>query len=306
MDIDNQEFRAGFVAVIGRPNVGKSTLINTLLKQKIAAVSPRPQTTRRRQLGILTLPNTQVVLVDTPGLHKPLHKLGEAMNRVAEETLEDADLLVWLVDISVPPTEEDGLVAERLKGLQSAASVLLVLNKVDLINSDNLAERQSEYQALLPDAIPLVVTARQMESLKPLLDEIIKRMPLGMPFYDEDQITDLFEREIAVDLIREAALTHLREEVPHSIAVRIEEYSERSETTAYILATIFVERESHKGIVIGERGGMLKKIGTSARISIEEMSGRTVFLELRVKVRKNWRDDPAALRLFGYIPEESG
>ena len=306
MDIDNQEFRAGFVAVIGRPNVGKSTLINTLLKQKIAAVSPRHQTTRRRKLGILTLPTTQVVLVDTPGLHKPLHKLSEAMNRVAEETLEDADLLVWLVDISVPPTEEDGLVAERLKGLQSAASVLLVLNKVDLINSDNLAERQSEYQALLPDAIPLVVTARQMESLKPLLDEIIKRMPLGMPFYDEDQITDLFEREIAVDLIREAALTHLREEVPHSIAVRIEEYSERSETTAYILATIFVERESHKGIVIGERGGMLKKIGTSARISIEEMSGRTVFLELRVKVRKNWRDDPAALRLFGYIPEESG
>jgi len=304
LEVESQGFRAGFVAVIGRPNVGKSTLINALLRQKVAAVSPRPQTTRRRQLGILTLPNAQVVLVDTPGLHIPQHQLGEAMNRAAVEALEDMDLILWMVDASVRPTEEDRLVADRLKNLRILPQVLLVLNKQDLIGAEGLSRRQQEYLDLLPSATLLAISAIQAGSLSTLLDAVVERMPEGLPFYDEDQITDLYEREIAVDLIREAALIHLREEVPHAIAVRIEEYTERSETNAYIMATIFVERDSHKAMVIGEGGAMLKKIGTTARKSIEEMSGRKIFLELHVKVRKNWRNDPAALRQFGYSIED--
>lgn len=297
---ENAVYRAGFVTVVGRPNVGKSTLINTYLQQKVAAVSPRPQTTRRKQLGILTLASAQIVFVDTPGLHKPVHKLGEYMNQVASDTLSDADVIVWMVDASIPPTDEDRIVAERIASAGEQRQVILALNKMDLLKSEQAAEREQQYHALLPEALPFQLSAITGKNSGELLEKIITLLPPGQPFYDEEQVTDLYERDIAADLIREAALIHLREEVPHSIAVRIDEYKERSETGAFIRATLFVEKESQKGIVIGKGGEMLKKIGAAARKQIEAMSGRKVFLEINVKVNKNWRDSSDALRLFGY------
>jgi GTP-binding protein Era len=292
--------KAGYAAIVGRPNVGKSTLLNYFLGQKIAAVSPRPQTTRRKQLGILTLENAQVIFVDTPGLHKPHHKLGEYMNEEASSALDDADVIVWMVEVNVLPTEEDILIGQRLAEKRQLPPTLLALNKADLLQDDRLSEHQAAYQSLLPQAVPYLVSAAKGQGCPELLLAILSHLPDGDPFYSEEEITDFYEREIAAELIREAALLHLREEVPHGIAVRIDEFTERGETGAHIHATLFVEKESHKGIVIGQGGEMLKKIGIEARQEIEKMSGRKVFLELRVKVNKNWRSNVDALRLMGY------
>jgi GTP-binding protein Era len=280
--------------------VGKSTLINALLGQKIAAVSPKPQTTRKIQLGILTRPDAQIVFMDTPGIHKPVHKLGEFMNEAAVETLEDADLILWLVDATSGPNEEDEIVAARLRDSKSDAPVLLALNKVDLISGEALAANQAAYQKLLARAVPLRISAMNGYQTDMLVREMVEHMPEGEAFYSEDQVTDLYERDIAAELIREAALLHLRDEVPHSLAVRIDEFRERGESSAYLAATLLVERDSQKGIVIGKGGEMLKAIGSTARREIESMSGRKIFLELRVKVNKNWRNDPFVLKLLGY------
>lgn len=300
------EHKAGFVAVVGRPNVGKSTLMNYYLKQKVAAVSPRPQTTRRRQLGILSLPEAQVVFVDTPGIHKPIHKLGEFMNQVAYEALQDADLVLWLVDSASQPTLEDELVATRLREIRSKGPlpVLLTLNKADQLTPTQRLERKAAYLALLPGVETLFISASSGDGCQNLMDIILEHMPLGAPFYEEDQITDLYEREIAADLVREAVLRHLKDEVPHAVAVRIDEFTERSEDTAYIAATLLIEREAHKGILIGKGGEMLKQIGTTARKEIESMSGRKIFLDLHVKVMENWRDNPYILKTLGYVTEK--
>jgi GTPase len=296
-------FKSGYVTLVGRPNVGKSTLLNSLVDQKVAAVSARPQTTRQRQLGILTLPNAQLVFMDTPGIHIPRHKLGEYMNEVAEATLEDADVIVWLVDATVMPTEEDEIISKKLAGLQERSRMILVLNKIDLIPKEQVPEYERAYGSLLADVQILSISARAGLNKDRLLAAMLEHLPVGEPFFAEDQITDLNERDIAADLIREAALLHLREEVPHAVAVRMDEFTERDENTAYIAATLFVEKESQKGIVIGRGGEMLKRIGSTARQEIEVMSGRKIFLELRVKVNKNWRSSPEALKQFGFTTD---
>ena len=294
-------FKAGFISVMGRPNVGKSTLINSLLGQKIAAVSPRPQTTRKQQLGILTDDESQLVFVDTPGLHKPHHKLGKYMNKEAIDALDDADLILFMVDITqTPPHKEDYLLVDLLEKLESPPKVILAINKVDRIAKDEVIERTREYQTLLPSALAIPISAGRGDGLDNLLQEFRQQVPEGTPFYPPELVTNLYEREIAADLIRATALVHLQNEVPHAIAIRIDEYTERGERGAYIRATLIVERESQKGIVIGENGRMIKRIGTHARTQIENMSERKVFLQLRVKVRKNWRNNESALRQFGF------
>jgi GTP-binding protein Era len=294
------DFRSGFIAILGKPNVGKSTLVNTLLGQKIAAVSPRPQTTRRRQLGILTLPEAQLVFVDTPGVHIPRHKLGEFFNQEAEAALDGVDVVLFMVDAGQEPDDEDRRVAEVLSRLRRKPAMILGLNKIDKVPSRGWEAVQSMYQALVPDFPLLAFSAATRQGLDELLAALVSRLPVRPLEYPEDQITDLYEREIAVELIREAALVFLQKEVPHALAVRLDEFSERENGTAYIAATLLVERDSQKGIVIGEGGSMLRKIGTAARKEIESMSGRKVFLELRVKVEKDWRDNEDALRRLGY------
>jgi len=294
-------FRSGFVSVMGRPNVGKSTLINALMGQKIAAVSPRPQTTRHQQLGIVTTDEMQMIFIDTPGLHKARHKLGKYMNEEAAAAIEESDVLLFLADASQnPPHEEDHILIDLLKEIRNPPPVVFALNKMDRVPGEERAERIAIYQELLPEVEILPISALTGEGLNELLETLKGYLPEGEMYYPEDQITDLYERDIAADLIRESALVLLRDEVPHAMAVRIDEYTERGDHGAYIAATLFVERDSQKGIVIGRDGRMLKAIGTRARKEIEAMSGRKVFLDLRVKVRKNWRNDEKSLRRFGF------
>lgn len=295
------DFRTGFIAIVGRPNVGKSTLVNALLGQKIAAVSPKPQTTRKRQLGILTSEKYQLVFVDTPGMHNPRHKLGKFLNREAEESLEGVDAILWLVDGAVKPTEEDQQIASLLSKLPRRTHLVLAANKMDLIPAEALTRNLEAYQLLARrDAKAISISAAQNQNLDELIELLVSLSPFRVPEFDEEQVTDSYERDIAADLIREACLHKLREEVPHGVGVRIDEFKERENGMLYIGATIFVERDSQKGIVIGEGGKMLKAIGSAARKEIEAMGGRPVFLELRVKVLKDWRNNENALQRLGY------
>jgi GTP-binding protein Era len=292
--------RSGFVAVGGRPSVGKSTLVNAFLGQAVAPVSPRPQTTRRRQLGILTLPAAQVIFVDTPGIHQPRHKLGERMNAAAEAAFRDADVLLAIFDLTRPPTPEDERVADTIRAIHPVPPTLMALNKLDAAPAGRLAHRRAAFHSLLPEAEVFPISAARGDGRDELLTRIVALLPLGPRYYPEEDITDSYEREIAADLIRAAAMRLLRDEVPHGILVLVDEFKERNGGGAYIAATLLVERESHKGIVIGKGGAMLRRIGTEARKEIEALLGRRVFLETRVKVQAGWRDDERALKRFGF------
>ncbi|MCX7855774.1 MAG: GTPase Era [Anaerolineae bacterium] len=293
--------RSGFVAVIGRPNVGKSTLMNQLLGHKVAIVSPRPQTTRTCIRGILTRPDAQIIFVDTPGLHKPLHKLGEVMVASAASAIPDADVVLFVVDVSVMPTEEDQMIARMIRQ-RTSNPVILVLNKMDLLPPERVKLHTEAYWALVPDHAGWMMTiATEAVNLDKLLDIVIAHLPEGPRYYPGDLITDQTEREIAAELVREQVLRFTHEEVPHSVAVVVEEYKERETGGVYIAATIYVEKESQKGILIGAGGQMLRRIGTAAREEIERMVGGRVYLDLWVKVSKNWRRDMQRVRRMGYV-----
>ncbi|MFN3763477.1 MAG: GTPase Era, partial [Anaerolineae bacterium] len=288
--------RSGFVAVIGRPNVGKSTLMNQLLGHKVAIVSPRPQTTRTCIRGILTRPDAQIIFVDTPGLHRPLHKLGEVMVASAASAIPDADVVLFVVDVSVMPTEEDRMIARMIRE-RTSNPVILVLNKMDLLPPERVKPHTEAYWALVPDHAGWMMTiATEAVNLDKLLSIIIAHLPEGPRYYPGDLMTDQTEREIAAELIREQVLRFTHEEVPHSVAVVVEEYKERETGGVYIAATIYVEKESQKGILIGAGGQMLRRIGTAAREEIERMVGGRVYLDLWVKVSKNWRRDMRQVR----------
>lgn len=294
--------RSGFVAVVGRPNVGKSTLLNTYLGQPVHAVSSKPQTTQVRQLGILTLDEAQVIFVDTPGIHEPHHKLGEVMDSVATGVIRDADVTLVLFDVGEPPSPDDERVAARVRSVEPTPVVIVALNKIDILPSDDGSERLEQFRALLANAdLHLEISATRGDNRQELLQEILARLPEGPPYYPDADITDRYERDIAADFIRAAAMELLHQELPHSIAVRIDEFNERGEEGAHIAATLFVERESQKGIVIGKGGQMIREIGTQARKGIEAMSGRSVYLDLRVKVLPGWRNDPEKLERVGIV-----
>lgn len=298
--LTHPEYRAGFIAVIGKPNVGKSTLMNVLLQQKIAAVSPRPQTTRKQQLGILTTEQAQIIFVDTPGFHTPRHKLGEKMVKAARKAIEDADGLLFLLDGSEPLSQEDIDLANELQPYQATKPLVIALNKIDIAKEEFLEQAETLIEERFPNARVIQISCLRGDNLDHLIALLLECLPVSEPLYPEDQITDYYERDIAAELIREAALHILRDEVPHGIAVRIDQYQEKDENLAVIDATIIVEKETHKAIVIGAGGNMIKKIGTQARQEIEAMSGKKVFLNLHVKVQKNWRKNETYLKWLGY------
>jgi GTP-binding protein Era len=315
------DHRSGYVAVIGRPNVGKSTLMNHFLGQKIAIVSHKPQTTRNQILGILTLPSTfdpkpiegcppaQVIFVDTPGIHQPHHKFGEYLTETALDAIPDADVIVWLVDASEPPSSEDGLVAEALHETrvkaqqqgQAMAPVLLALNKIDLLSPKDLPGLEQPFLGLYPADDWLLLSATRGDNRTELLRRIINHLPPGPRYFPEEQVTDQQTRFIAGELIREAALNVLHQEVPHALAVQVIDFKPRHEKLTYVSANLIVERTSQKKIVIGQKGKTLKKIGQLARPQIEALVETKVYLDLWIKVRPKWRKKENELRWLGYL-----
>jgi GTP-binding protein Era len=289
-------YRAGFVAIVGRPNVGKSTLLNALLGQKVAIVSPKPQTTRAQIRGILSRLDAQIVFVDTPGIHTPRNRLGTMMVDQARRAIPDADVVCFLVDMTAPPGRLDERIAAMVR--RSRAPRLLVLNKIDRPHRDGQRHLEA-YRALGPWDMELAVSALRHEGLETLLNEIVRRLPYGPQLYPEGQVTDQSSRERVAELVREQVLRLTDQEVPHGVAVEVEEWEEK-EQAVYIRMTIYVEKESQKGILIGAGGAMLKQIGTRARKGVEAEVGRPVYLDLWVKTRQNWRDDPNALHWLGY------
>lgn len=274
--------------------------MNAFLGQKIAIVSPKPQTTRHTQLGILTAPDYQMVFVDTPGMHRPRNKLGEYLVETATRALRDADVILFIVDVSVLPHSDDVQLAEKIKNRPGAAPVLLALNKSDLLRPADVIAHTDAYRALAPEAPWMLVSATRGDNLDRLRQMLVDALPEGPPLYAEDELTQTHLRDLAAELIREAALNALEQEVPHGVAVEIEAFDESRPDLVRIGALLYVERESHKPIVIGKGGSKLKEIGTRARQEIENLLQQKVFLEIRVKVRKDWRDDERAVRQFGY------
>jgi GTP-binding protein Era len=297
---NQKDFRSGFIAIVGRPNVGKSTLMNCLLGEKISIISDKPQTTRNRIRGILTRPDAQLVFIDTPGIHKPLHKMNEVMVKTALGTYTEVDVIMLLVEATEKPGAGDKFIIESLKKV--ATPVLLIINKVDLIAKERLLPLMQELNGLYPFAEIIPVSALKQD-LGGLVDALLKRVPKGPKYFPDDQLSDQPERFIVAEIIREKVFELTKDEIPYSTAVVIEQVKEERALTR-IDATIFVERDSQKGIVIGKNGALLKEIGTRARLDAEKLLGVKVFLQLWVKVKKGWRDDDHMLRNVGIIEEE--
>jgi GTP-binding protein Era len=295
--------KSGFVTLVGRPNVGKSTLLNAFLAQKVAIVTPRPQTTRTRQLGIITTDTYQMIFIDTPGMMKPRHKLDEFMMETAVETLEDADVILWLVDGSELPGAGDRAIARELANVKRG-KVILGINKADLLKPEQVMPHTEAYRALLPDAPWILFSAAQGNGRDELFQMLVDALPEGPRFYPPDQITDTYIRDIAAELIREQIMLQLRDEIPYAVAVKVIDFKERANGTTYISANVFVERDNHKRILIGKKGAQLKALGEAARKEIEELVEGKVFLELWVKVQPKWRHDDKTLKRLGYTLDD--
>ena len=296
-----EDFKSGFVTLIGRPNVGKSTLMNHLIGQKIAITSNKPQTTRNRIQTVLTTEEGQIVFVDTPGIHKAKNKLGEYMVNIAERSLNEVDVVLWLVEPSAFIGAGDRHIIEQLKKVKTP--VVLVINKIDMVKKEEILTFIDAYRKEYDFAEIVPVSARSGDNTDELIKVILKYLPYGPQFYDEDTVTDQPERQIVAELIREKALHCLNEEIPHGIAVAIDRMK-AERRVMHIDATIICERDSHKGIIIGKQGAMLKKIGSNARFELERMLEAKVNLKLWVKVKKDWRDSDFLIKNFGYDKKE--
>ena len=296
------EFRSGFAAIVGRPNVGKSTLMNHLVGQKIAITSAKPQTTRSQIRTVYTCPEGQIIFLDTPGIHKAESRLGEYMDDVALETLSQADVILWLVEPSNFSGAGEKYIASQLK-LQKKP-VILVMNKIDTVEKKDVPQYMERYRALYPFDEIIPVSALRSVNIDSVLEAVFAHLPEGPMYYDEETVTDQTMRSLAAEIIREKALRCLKEEVPHGIAVEILSMKERERKTNDMIwdieAVIITEKDSHKGIIIGKGGSMLKRIATQARLAIEEMAGQHVNLKVFVKVRKDWRDNVGILKSLGY------
>lgn len=296
-----KDYKSGFVTLIGRPNVGKSTLMNYLIGQKIAITSNKPQTTRNRIQTVLTTEEGQIVFVDTPGIHKAKNKLGEYMVNVAEKTLNEVDVVLWLVEPTTFIGAGEQHIAKQLKKVRTP--VILVINKIDSVKREEVFPAIGAYKDIYDFAEIVPVSARSGDNTDELIRVVMKHLPYGPQFYDEDTVTDQPERQIVAELIREKALHCLQDEIPHGIAVAIDQMKAKGRIM-HIEATIICERDSHKGIIIGRQGNMLKKIGSTARYEIEKMLEMQVNLKLWVKVKKDWRDSEFLMKNFGYREEE--
>lgn len=298
-----ENFKSGFVAIIGRPNVGKSTLMNHLIGQKIAITSKKPQTTRNKIQTVYTCEDGQIIFLDTPGIHKAKNKLGEYMVNVAEQTLKDVDVILWLVEPTTYIGAGEKHIAEQLQ--KTSLPVILVINKVDTVKKEDILQVIDNYRKLYDFAEIMPASALRGQNTKDIVNSLFKYMPYGPMFYDEDTVTDQPQRQIVAEIIREKALHALDEEIPHGIAVTIEKMRERKgQHIVDIEATIICERDSHKGIIIGKQGSMLKKIGSNARFEIEKMLEERVNLKIWVKVKKDWRDSDTLMKNFGYNKKE--
>ena len=296
-----ENYKSGFATLIGRPNVGKSTLMNYLIGQKVAITSNKPQTTRNRIQTVLTRPEGQIVFVDTPGIHKAKNKLGEYMVNIARHSLDDVDAALWLVEPSTFIGAGERHIMEQLKKITTP--VVLVINKIDMVKKEEVLTCIDAYRKEYDFAEIVPVSARSGENTEELIRVILQYLPYGPQFYDEDTITDQPERQIVAELIREKALHCLEDEIPHGIAVAIDRMKMQKKGM-HIDATVICERDSHKGIIIGKQGAMLKKIGSTARFEIEKMLGCRANLKLWVKVQKNWRDSDFLMKNFGYTKDE--
>lgn len=298
-----ENFKSGFVAIIGRPNVGKSTLMNHLIGQKIAITSKKPQTTRNKIQTVYTCEDGQIIFLDTPGIHKAKNKLGEYMVNVAEQTLKDVDVILWLVEPTTYIGAGEKHIAEQLQ--KTSLPVILVINKVDTVKKEDILQVIDNYRKLYDFAEIIPASALRGQNTKDIVNSLFKYMPYGPMFYDEDTVTDQPQRQIVAEIIREKALHALDEEIPHGIAVTIEKMRERKgQHIVDIEATIICERDSHKGIIIGKQGSMLKKIGSNARFEIEKKLEERVNLKIWVKVKKDWRDSDTLMKNFGYNKKE--
>ncbi|BFQ95548.1 GTPase Era [Enterococcus cecorum] len=294
--------KSGFVAIVGRPNVGKSTLLNRIVGQKIAIMSDKAQTTRNKIQGVYTTDTTQIVFIDTPGIHKPKHRLGDYMVEAAYSALHEVEVVLFMVAADQKRGKGDDMIIERLKKL--SVPVYLVINKIDKIHPNDLLEQIDDFKAQMDFAQIIPISATQGNNFETLMSELEKSMPSGPQYFPEDQITDHPEYFVVSELIREKILQLTRDEVPHSVAVVIDSMKRKPDEKVQIQATIIIERDSQKGIIIGKGGSMLKKIGTQARKDIEKLLGDKVYLELWVKVQKDWRDKQVYLTDFGYRKED--